>query len=147
MSIRWRKDLPSATQLTIAYQSRGPAGLPPGTLNTLIEMIHYNTNLRRKNGRIEQGPRERLTRQVDFGQGPVETVMLTWGDVFMAYHSTGIPHIEDYAALPKALVRQMRFTERLQRSFYAGFHVTRRLSSIHFMHVCYGGYPESILPS
>jgi short subunit dehydrogenase-like uncharacterized protein len=40
---------------------------------------------------------------IDFGSGPVNASMLTWGDVYLAYRSTGISNIEDYTVLPPAM--------------------------------------------
>ncbi|MDP2391437.1 MAG: saccharopine dehydrogenase, partial [Acidobacteriota bacterium] len=57
------------------------------------------------------------TRMIDFGDGPVEATRLTWGDVFMAYHSTGIPNIEDYVVLPRSARRQMAKLDYLRPLF------------------------------
>jgi short subunit dehydrogenase-like uncharacterized protein len=93
-----KQRLPSATRLTLAFSGTGPAGLPPGTQRTMIELARYGVVVRR-NGRLEE-PRQRMkTLMIDFGRGPVRASRLTWGDVFMAYRSTGIPNIEVYAAL------------------------------------------------
>lgn len=102
-----KQRLPSATRLALAFQSEGPAGLPPGTTNTMVEMMPYGNKVRR-NGRLEPAPRGGKSRLIDFGRGPVKATMLTWGDVFMAYYSTGIPNIEDYAVLSEEMVRQMK---------------------------------------
>ena len=99
--------LPSATHLTLAFHSEGPAGLPPGTANTMVEMIPYGIKGRR-NGRIEPAPQGEKARMIDFGRGPVKATQLTWGDIFMACRGTGIPNIEDYAAFPEEMVRQMK---------------------------------------
>jgi short subunit dehydrogenase-like uncharacterized protein len=112
-----KQRLPSATQLTLAFHSQGPAGLPPGTLKTSVEMIPYGTKSRRKNGRLESVPGRRKTRMIDFGQGPVEANMLSWGDVITAFYSTGIPNIEVYAAFPKEMVRQMMIVDYLHPLF------------------------------
>ena len=57
----------------------------------------------RRNGRLERPEQATKTRLIDFGKGPVQADRITWGDVFTAYYSTGIPNIEDYAVVPKAL--------------------------------------------
>jgi short subunit dehydrogenase-like uncharacterized protein len=80
--------------LTIAFAIEGPAGLPPGTQGTAIEVIPYGNRVRR-NGRLEAPNRASKTRLIDFGKGPVQATRLTWGDVFMAFFGTGIPNIED----------------------------------------------------
>ncbi len=113
-----KRRLPTATHLTLAFHPQGPAGLPPGTLNTLVEMIPYVSNKqRRSNAKIENVSGPRMTRMIDFGSGPVKASMLTWGDVYLAYKSTGIPNIEEYAVLPPKLVRQMDLTDRIRPIF------------------------------
>lgn len=116
LAVHLKKRLPSATRLTLAFQSLGPAGLPPGTQRTAVELIPYGNRVRR-NGRLERPRRAVKTRRVDFGRGPVEATRLTWGDVFTAYYSTGIPNIEVYAALPKAMGRQLAALNYLRPLF------------------------------
>jgi short subunit dehydrogenase-like uncharacterized protein len=106
LAVHLKHRLPSATRLTLAFHGEGPAGLPPGTQRTMIELIPYGDRVRR-DGRLEPPEQATKTRMVDFGRGPVEATRLTWGDVFTAYYSTGIPNIEDYAVLPGAVRRQM----------------------------------------
>ena len=106
LAVHLKQRLPSATRLTLAFQSEGPAGIPPGTQRTVIELIPYGNRVRR-NGRLERPQQATKKRLIDFGKGPVQAVRLTWGDVFTAYFSTGIPNIEVYADLPKALRQQM----------------------------------------
>ncbi len=38
---------------------------------------------------------------IDFGNSPVKAIRFSWGDVFTAFYSTGIPNIENYAVLPE----------------------------------------------
>ena len=109
--------LPTATHLTLAFHQAGPAGLPPGTLNTLVEMIPLASNKQhRVDGRVVTAA-SRKTRLIDFGAGPVEATMLTWGDLFQVYKSTGIPNIENYTVIPPSLIKQMDMTERIRPLF------------------------------
>jgi short subunit dehydrogenase-like uncharacterized protein len=114
LALYLKQRLPSAMHLTLAFHSKGPAGLPPGTANTAIELSHYGLVVRR-NGVLQHPPEGEQTRMVDFGHGPVKVTRLTWGDVFMAYFSTGIPNIEVYSVLSSknreqmALLNKMRF--------------------------------------
>jgi short subunit dehydrogenase-like uncharacterized protein len=62
----------------------------------------------RRDGVLTAVPVGAQTRQIDFGRGPRETVTIPWGDVATAYHSTGIPNIEVYMALPGPLIRAMQ---------------------------------------
>ena len=105
--------LPSATRLELGFQSVGPAGLPPGTQRTMIELLPFGNRIRR-GGQLVVPERGEKLRSIDFGQGPVEATRFTWGDVFTAYHSTGIPDIEVYAVLPPSIRRQMALTKALR---------------------------------
>ena len=70
LALHLKQRLPSATRLTLAFQSEGPAGLPPGTQRTGIELIPYGDRVRR-NGRLEIPEQAVKTRLIDFGKGPV----------------------------------------------------------------------------
>jgi short subunit dehydrogenase-like uncharacterized protein len=116
LAVHLKQRLPSATHLALAFRGQGPAGLPPGTQRTIIELIPYGNYVRR-NGRLERPEQATKTRLIDFGQGPLDAARLTWGDVFMAYYSTGIPNIEDYAVLPKATRQQLAAFDFLRPLF------------------------------
>ena len=116
LALHLKQRLPTATRLTLAFQIEGPAGLPPGTQRTMIELIPFGNRVRHQ-GRLEIPERGMKTRLIDFGRGPVQATRLTWGDVFMAYYSTGIPNIEDYVALPEAMRRKMALLDYLRPLF------------------------------
>jgi short subunit dehydrogenase-like uncharacterized protein len=116
LALHLKRRLPSADRLTLAFQSVGRAGLPPGTQRTMIELIPFGDRVRRGGMLVVPEPGEKA-RAVDFGQGPVETVRLTWGDVFTAFYSTGIPNIEVYVVLPAAVRRQRALFQRLRPLF------------------------------
>ena len=102
-----QRRLPTATHLTLAFHTSGPARIPPGTARTMIEALPNRTKVRR-DGRLQDAPQEMKTRRIDFGRGPRQAVLLSWGDVFTAYYTTGIPNIEDYLVLPEKLVSLRR---------------------------------------
>jgi len=106
LAVYLNQRLPSATRLTLAFQSIGPAGLPPGTQRTMIELIPYGNRIRR-NGCLEVPKKTIKTREIDFGKGVQTATRITWGDVFTAYYSTGIPNIEDYLVLPESVHKKM----------------------------------------
>ena len=116
LALYLKQQLPSASQLILAFHSQGPAGFPPGTLKSSIEMLPYGEKVRR-NGRLVSPEGSPMTREIDFGRGPMEAVRLPWGDVFTAYYSTGIPNIEDYAVLPGPMARGMALVEPLRPLF------------------------------
>jgi short subunit dehydrogenase-like uncharacterized protein len=113
LALHLKLRLPSATRLTLAFQSVGRSGLPPGTQRTMIELIPFGDRVRR-DGKLVVPERGEALRSVDFGQGPVQAVRLTWGDVFTAYYSTGVPNIEVYVVLPEAARRQRALVQRLR---------------------------------
>jgi len=106
LALHLKQRLPTATHLTLAFQSEGPAGLPPGTQKTAIELLTFGDRVR-KAGRLQVPEESEKLRLIDFGNGPLQAVRLTWGDVYTAYHSTGIPNIEDYTVLPESTRKQM----------------------------------------
>jgi short subunit dehydrogenase-like uncharacterized protein len=113
LALHLKQRLPSATRLALAFTSHGPAGLPPGTQKTSIELIPYGGRVRR-NGQLVPFPAERETRMINFGRGPEQAILFPWGDVFTAFYSTGIPNISDYFVLPPALGQRMGMMSRLR---------------------------------
>lgn len=108
LAVHLKKRLPSATHLAMAFQSVGPAGMPPGTQRTMFEMIPYGFQSR-VDGVLHALPSKKKYRQIDLGNGEVEATRLTWGDVFTAYISTGIPNIESYLVLSPSMKKGMAF--------------------------------------
>lgn len=92
-----KRRLPSATHLALAFQSSG--GSSRGTALSTVDTVDRPGMIRR-DGVLTSVPAAWKTRTVNFGTGPVRCVTIPWGDVATAYHSTGIPNIETYIALP-----------------------------------------------
>lgn len=106
--------LPTATRLRLALQTTGPAGLPPGTLRTMIQMAHLPDRVIRGGKPVEvNGP---AAGTVDFGEGPVATVRYQAADTLVASRTTGIDDVEAYVALP-LLTRAAYLGARILRSF------------------------------
>ena len=111
-----KRRLPGATHLTLALLLSGR--LSRGTASTMIEHAHRGGLVRRA-GALTPVPSGFQTRRVDFGRGERTVIAIPWGDVSTAYHSTGIPNIEVYAAAPalsRAALRASRFLKPLLRS-------------------------------
>lgn len=113
LAVHLKRRLPSATHLTLAFHAEGPAGLPPGTQRTMIEMIPFGDRVRR-DGKLVVPEKGLKTRAIDFGRGSMLATRLTWGDVFTAHYSTGIPNIEDYVVLRASMQKQMAFVARFR---------------------------------
>jgi short subunit dehydrogenase-like uncharacterized protein len=120
LAVHLKQRLPSATSLTLAFKTEGPFGLPPGTQRTIIDLLPYG-NRTRRNGRLEFPGFALKRRWIDFGQGYKRATRLTWGDAVTAYHSTGIPNIENYAVLPEIMFQLMVMAEALRPLFKLPF--------------------------
>lgn len=102
--------MPDAVRLQLGISGSG--GLSRGTATTMIENQDRGGRVRR-GGRIVPVPAAWKTRRIDFGGGDRDAVTIPWGDVATAYHSTGIPDIEVYAAAPRIAIRAMRVARHL----------------------------------
>lgn len=106
--------LPTATHLRLAFAQRGPAGVPPGTAQGVVEDAPYvSSRLHRVDGAIVEA-RPRPTLEVDFGEGPVGTVLRTWGDIYLAQKSTGIANVDVYLALSRRLLKMNDQLDRIR---------------------------------
>jgi short subunit dehydrogenase-like uncharacterized protein len=92
--------LPGAARLTLAF--RASAGPSRGTALTMVEGLHRGGMIRR-GGVLTPVPAAWRIRDFDFGRGPETCMTIPWGDVWTAWHSTGIPDIEVYMAAPAGL--------------------------------------------
>ena len=101
-----KRNLPDATELTIAYATVG--GASQGTLKTVLKDID-KPGVVRQNGRfVPINPAvETLTFRAD---GKEHTVVTNpWrADLFTAFYSTGIPTIRTYSAFPGFVVGFMK---------------------------------------
>lgn len=100
-----RDRLPEATHLSLALSAS--ASLSAGTLKTLFRGIGSGGAIR-KNGTLRHIRSASKKRVVDFGSGSQTVVSVPWGDVSTAYHTTGIPNIAVYAAVPGAVRHAIR---------------------------------------
>ncbi len=98
--------LPDANNLEIAFQTNG--GMSPGTSKTMVESIDVGNGLARRNGALQALPDRINQKQVQFSHKELSTISIPWGDLVTAFHSTGIPNITTYFALPPAQIAQMK---------------------------------------
>ena len=111
--------LPGATHLALGLQTEGPAGLPPGTQRTMIELAHRSDRVI-SGGALSTARGGPATRTIDFGRGPVTAVRFPAPDPFVAFRTTGIANIAMYVALSPLL----RVGYRLVRSLRPVFRST-----------------------
>jgi short subunit dehydrogenase-like uncharacterized protein len=112
-----KKQLPSATSLTLAYQTIG--GVSRGTLTTVLSDLH-KPGVVRQNKQLIKRRAASTSRKLDLGNGLTTAVLNPWrGDIFTALYTTGIPNIETYSVFPPPLVwlmKSSRLTGRLLAS-------------------------------
>lgn len=94
--------LPTTTHLSLGIHMVGPAGLPPGTRRTMIELAGITEGGTVVDG---QGPAAGApaTRTIDFGAGPVTAMRFPAPDAFVVSLSTGVRDVKTYVALPYVL--------------------------------------------
>jgi short subunit dehydrogenase-like uncharacterized protein len=101
-----KAQLPTATDLTLAFQTAG--GVSRGTLLTVIKDL-TKAGVVRQGGKLLATMPAASRRTIDFGAGPVATVLNPWrGDIATAWHTTGIINIATYTAFPGPLQLLMR---------------------------------------
>ncbi len=105
--------LPQAVRLELAFG--GMASISHGTAATIWENIGGGGRVR-QDGRIVRVPAAWKVQEIPFSSGPRLAMTIPWGDVASAFHTTGIPNIEVYAAVPPkqlTVLRRFRWLARL----------------------------------
>jgi short subunit dehydrogenase-like uncharacterized protein len=107
---------PNAVTLTLAFCAGASAS--HGTLATLLESLQQNGFVRRAGHLVAAEPASE-SRSIDFGPGGSRrAVLFPWrADVLSAGLTTGIPHIQSFAAVPALL----RFVLKNRTLFQSGF--------------------------
>ncbi len=101
-----KEKLPDASHLELAFASLG-GGVSHGTMSTMVENLG-NPGAIRVEGSIIQEPIGKQGKTIDFGIKPRFAMTIPWGDVSTAHHTTGIPNICVYTAVPKNSYRMMK---------------------------------------
>ena len=104
------ESLPDATDLSLGFQAFG--SFSRGTVRTAVESIGEGGAVRR-DGRVTTVSSVHETRDIDFGNGETLAVTVPWGDVATAYHSTGVPNVRVFTAVPERAVQALDATDRL----------------------------------
>jgi short subunit dehydrogenase-like uncharacterized protein len=102
-----KKRLPSADSLQLAFFGLGR--ISHGTQKTMTMNMGTGGKIRR-DGVITEVPAGYKERLIDFGDYKKVGVTIPWGDVSTAFHTTGIPNVEVYTALPKSARRMIIFS-------------------------------------
>ena len=124
-----KQRMPDATHLMLAFASSG--GVSRGTMRTSSRFLAQRPLVRRDGALVERD--DMPVQQIDFGDGIKEVTATTWGDVVTAWHSTGIPNIEVFMAMPdaaKSILRLPVFVRRFLSSRWGRGIVEKQLRSM-----------------
>ncbi len=108
LAVHLKQRLPSATRLAIGFQAKTFPSR--GTVkSSLVKGIRGG--MVREHGKLKRVPAGWKMRRIDFGRGITPAVTIPWGEISTVYHSTGIPNIEAYMAMPQ-IVRMLLVASR-----------------------------------
>jgi short subunit dehydrogenase-like uncharacterized protein len=103
--------LPDATALIVAIDGIGPSGgssASAGTLKSGLEILAHTGSVVRRNGQLVRHPLGAGVKQFRFPHGQRAAMPFPWGDVEMAWRSTGVPNITAYLGFPPGQMRAAR---------------------------------------
>ena len=131
MAAYLQEQLPEATHLKLAF-AWNKGGISQGTAKTAVRGLGEPGAVRR-NGKIVPVPPAHKVAEFPFtAEKSKQAVTIPWGDVFTAYHTTGIPNIETYFAAPPGQIKMMKRSRYLgwllRRSFVRNF-LTKRIEA------------------
>jgi short subunit dehydrogenase-like uncharacterized protein len=89
--------LPSADRLQVAFTAVGR--ISPGTARTIVTHLPTSGRVRR-GGKLENVPIAFKSMDISFPTGMQHAATFGTADLITAWHTTGIPNIEAYAAMP-----------------------------------------------
>lgn len=102
-----KEKMPDAEWLELTIATRG-GSISHGTMSTMVESLGEPSAVRSQ-GKLKRVKLAHKNKRVDFGNFSRTAATIPWGDVSTAYTSTGIPNIEVYSAMPKRVIRMMKF--------------------------------------
>lgn len=121
-----KEALPDAVELRLGFDTT--VSLSPGTMRTTLESAPQGGRVRRS-GQLMHVPLAHEVRRIDFGRGERLAVAVPWGDVSMAFHTTGIPNITVYVPATRLSVMGMKLGNVL-RPFMKMHLVQRGLAAL-----------------
>lgn len=107
LSLFLKNKMPDAKSLKIAFATPGGT-ISHGTAMTMTGKLG-DGGMIRQNGKIIRRPLGEKGMMVKFGSREIFVMSIPWGDVSTAFHTTGIPNIETFTAVPKKAYNLMKF--------------------------------------
>lgn len=109
LAARLAAEVPHAIKLELAFA--GMLSISHGTAATIWENAGRGGRIRRDGKIVRVGVAWKV-QEIPFPRGPQLAMTIPWGDVASAYYTTGIPHIEVYAAVPPGPFKVLRAVRR-----------------------------------
>ena len=107
LSLFLKNKIPDAKRLKIAFATPGGT-ISHGTAMTMTGKLG-DGGMIRQNGKIIRRPLGEKGMMVNFGSKEIFVMSIPWGDVSTAFHTTGIPNIETFTAVPKKAYNLLKF--------------------------------------
>ena len=107
LSLFLKDKMPDAKSLKIAFATPG-GSISHGTAMTMTGKLG-DGGMIRQNGKIIRRPLGEKGMMVNFGSKEIFVMSIPWGDVSTAFHTTGIPNIETFTAVPKKAYNLLKF--------------------------------------
>jgi len=108
--------VPGAHELDLAIAATGQASA--GTARSALEQLPSGGRVRR-GGALQPWPMGKGLRRVRFSDAERTVAPIPWGDLVTAWHTTGIPNITTYMALPRGAAQALRLTYPLLKRMLA----------------------------
>jgi short subunit dehydrogenase-like uncharacterized protein len=105
MAAMLKRDLPTATQLVLAFEAGG--GPSPGTAKTSVEGLGGGGRAR-IDGVVSKVPLAWKVRSFERDGEQRSAMTIPWGDVYTAFVTTGIPNIEVYMGVPPSSIKNVQ---------------------------------------
>lgn len=105
-----KEQLPDAKSLELAFI--GPNKAASGSIKTALRQLPYGSMIR-KDGQMKVIPQLSRKRKVRIEGNSYTLYAIPWGDVFTAYHSTGIPDIAVYTVFPESQALGLKLAQPL----------------------------------
>jgi short subunit dehydrogenase-like uncharacterized protein len=107
--------VPGAHELELAIAAGSQASA--GTTKSALGQLPQGGRVRR-GGALQPWPLGKGQRRVRFADAERTVLPVPWGDLVTAWHTTGIPNITAYMALPAGAARFLRFTYPLLKQVF-----------------------------
>jgi short subunit dehydrogenase-like uncharacterized protein len=108
--------VPGAHELELAIAGTHQASA--GTAKSMLEQLPSGGRVRR-GGALQAWPMGKGLRRVRFADVERTVAPIPWGDLVTAWHTTSIPNITTYMALPRAAAQAIRLTYPLLKRVLA----------------------------